>query len=384
MADFMTRLAERALGRAPVVQPLISPTFADEQTESSLDLEWDNETTASPAKLTNASPVAGSRPTRDEPQEARYQEAPRRERATTGVRMAPPRPEDSVIQSGPVQPPEALASRKVSGQRRNTRMGPPEPDRPQESPRASVVESGASESEEDQRITLPVGFDPPQKAPEPQPGAPSRPDAVSSMEPKVAPGRDRQDSPHDNMGRRPTTTPQTNHHAQPGSTRRSVLPAPHHSLTETPPSEPPPAGRKTAEDPSSQVGIAVEGEKPAYDGRGTAVLSPANGASPHVSGATPPEPEARADRSVPGAPLSVAPRAIRPRPAGNSERGAQEEEDLRAPPAEPSAPAVRVSIGRIEVRAITPPPTPPAQRTGAARPEPGLSLDDYLKQRNGG
>lgn len=49
---------------------------------------------------------------------------------------------------------------------------------------------------------------------------------------------------------------------------------------------------------------------------------------------------------------------------------------------EPAEPAViRVTIGRIEVRATTP-PLPPAPRTRP--PGPALTLDDYLKQRNGG
>ncbi len=50
---------------------------------------------------------------------------------------------------------------------------------------------------------------------------------------------------------------------------------------------------------------------------------------------------------------------------------------------EPAEPAViRVTIGRIEVRAITPPLPAAAPRK---RPQgPALTLDDYLKQRNGG
>jgi hypothetical protein len=45
-------------------------------------------------------------------------------------------------------------------------------------------------------------------------------------------------------------------------------------------------------------------------------------------------------------------------------------------------PAIRVSIGRVEVRAVFPPPPP--RRTQTARPKPSLSLDEYLKQRNRG
>ena len=47
------------------------------------------------------------------------------------------------------------------------------------------------------------------------------------------------------------------------------------------------------------------------------------------------------------------------------------------------APTIKVTIGRIEVRAVTPTPTPPAP-VKAQRSQPTLSLDDYLKQRNGG
>ncbi len=50
----------------------------------------------------------------------------------------------------------------------------------------------------------------------------------------------------------------------------------------------------------------------------------------------------------------------------------------------PAAPTIRVTIGRIDVRAVTPaPPAAPApMRTQRAMP--ALSLEDYLKQRNGG
>lgn len=46
-------------------------------------------------------------------------------------------------------------------------------------------------------------------------------------------------------------------------------------------------------------------------------------------------------------------------------------------------PVIRVTIGRIEVRAI-PPPTPAAERPVPPRANPVLSLDAYLKQQNEG
>jgi hypothetical protein len=48
------------------------------------------------------------------------------------------------------------------------------------------------------------------------------------------------------------------------------------------------------------------------------------------------------------------------------------------------APTIRVTIGRIEVRAVTSSPQPQQSRPAPARPVPQLSLADYLKQRSGG
>ena len=50
--------------------------------------------------------------------------------------------------------------------------------------------------------------------------------------------------------------------------------------------------------------------------------------------------------------------------------------------AEPHATSINVTIGRIDVRAVM--PQTPAPVRAAARPRPALSLEDYLKQREGG
>ncbi len=58
-----------------------------------------------------------------------------------------------------------------------------------------------------------------------------------------------------------------------------------------------------------------------------------------------------------------------------------------SPVASPEAPPiVRVTIGRVEVRAVLPPPVEPprSQRLAPPAPGPSLSLDDYLKQGRGG
>lgn len=46
------------------------------------------------------------------------------------------------------------------------------------------------------------------------------------------------------------------------------------------------------------------------------------------------------------------------------------------------APTIKITIGRVDVRAMM--PAAPAPRPAPARPSPALSLDDYLKQRGGG
>jgi hypothetical protein len=46
---------------------------------------------------------------------------------------------------------------------------------------------------------------------------------------------------------------------------------------------------------------------------------------------------------------------------------------------EANEPVVQIHIGRIEVRAMTPPASPPASRPVPSGPK--LSLDEYLHQR---
>jgi hypothetical protein len=50
--------------------------------------------------------------------------------------------------------------------------------------------------------------------------------------------------------------------------------------------------------------------------------------------------------------------------------------------AQEPAPTIRITIGRVEVRAVM--PAQPAPRAAAAQRQPALSLDEYLKQRSGG
>ena len=49
---------------------------------------------------------------------------------------------------------------------------------------------------------------------------------------------------------------------------------------------------------------------------------------------------------------------------------------------EPQSPEIRITIGRVDVRAIMPPSRPP--NPAPVRPKPALSLESYLKQREEG
>jgi hypothetical protein len=86
------------------------------------------------------------------------------------------------------------------------------------------------------------------------------------------------------------------------------------------------------------------------------------------------------------------------RPSRSAEPGVSARQDARALPLQvmsrpvasdltrgaepdPPAPTIRITIGRVEVRAVTPPPAPSRR---PARPAPRMSLDEYLRSQNGG
>ena len=49
-----------------------------------------------------------------------------------------------------------------------------------------------------------------------------------------------------------------------------------------------------------------------------------------------------------------------------------------------ATPTMQISIGSVEIRAVTPPPTAVPQRSAERRGNPRLSLEEYLRQRNEG
>jgi hypothetical protein len=127
------------------------------------------------------------------------------------------------------------------------------------------------------------------------------------------------------------------------------------------------------------VSLSLPPSKKSPENRTTADPQPviAVPAGAGVAAPNSPEPARKAAKALPGPQrVVVQPQVTAPR---------------RSPPAFPplsrqqgrnEPPAIHVTIGRVEVRAVMPPPTPP--RPAAPPPAaPKLSLEEYLKQRNG-
>lgn len=88
-------------------------------------------------------------------------------------------------------------------------------------------------------------------------------------------------------------------------------------------------------------------------------------------------------RSLASALESEAPARSRPVANGPGETAVRQPAMAQADGANAAPPIVQVTIGRIEVRAVTP-SAPPAPRAPARPQGPALSLDEYLRRRNGG
>ena len=343
MGDFLTRLAERTLGVAPVVQPMIASVFAPETTSYSPALEWDGEATTSSGALDRVQ----APPAWDAPKEVPEDSAtPEHEQQGPSTRIAPPHPPGTSDNS-------------------------PEPHHPAKSgPSARRTTSG---QEGEDQGTANLGA----------PNVPRRtPDAAGadSFEGQVVPGREEQRASSRVTTRHPRTLPETLRHAEPKSMQRGALPTSQRVLPDNSPFGPP-----AAEDGAERIMPRLIGTS-VGQGQGATLLprpSPDKQATPDAAEGTM-QSNATPDRRAPSDAPPVAPRTLlRPRLDAHLERGPQEP---RVAATELSASNIRVAIGRIEVRATTPPPPPvlPARRTAPARPGPALSLDDYLKQRNGG
>ena len=302
MADFIARLAERALEAAPVVQPPIPSMFAPEPTTSSAGLAWDEETPSEDPDRPLLPPTVAPSPKKmpEDTATARSE--------VQGAHLTPPLPSGASILADP---------RRLAESR--------------------PLEHGVTSGQEDQST-----------APSTPNNVRRSPDAAGPdlFENKVAlEQEDRQSLSSGSPRETSESRPGTSHLVEP--------------------------------DLSERWGTLVD------NGRGT---TPSPAASPGTRGTVDAGGGTMGSETIPvrsappaAAPL-VAPGVVRPQLNDELDRGPREP---RMAEPEPPAPTIRVAIGRIEVRAITPPPPPPTQRPAPAQPGPALSLDDYLKQRNG-
>jgi hypothetical protein len=306
MADFITRLAERTLETAPVVQPPIPSMFAPEPATRSMGLAWDEETLApsDDPDRTIALPVVAPSPKKVPEDTATTQSEEQ------GVHVTLP------LASGTSDvsvDPRRLAESRSSGR-------------------------GVT-SEQEGQSTAPSTPNSIQRTPDA-----AGPD---SFEGKVASQQeDRQSLSSGSYRGTPESRPRPSHLDEPGSPERrgTLLVDNGQSVTRLPKSSP--GTRASLDTDAGTMG------------------------SEAIPVSAPPA----------TAPL-VTPGVVRPQLNDELERGPREPH-VAAP--ESPAPTIRVAIGRIEVRAITAPPAPPTRRTAPVPPGPELSLDDYLKQRNGG
>jgi len=398
MADFLTRLAERTLGAVPMVQPLVAPGFAPEPTANPPDSGWNAETPSSGEPRDAAPPadVWTGRPGN-----------PVVEHPGDRDNVAPDDPTPGEDESGVASPPGARAS------------SPPKP-RPAE----DVPDRTSSRPAERKKDVAPP-IRPPRDAYETGARAPVKPVG------ETQPDRDAPDEFRSTEAR--ASAPDARSGVS--SRVRSVVnasqskqegPEPGALAARVEPAEKMPAAQDTAEGRSGEVAKALErgqeepsptipnraaraveistviptepARRPGPSGETTArpAAPPASSDLPDLPSHAPGRiaeqdrrqgllPEATPDGRESG-PQAEAPPAASSAPDSTLARPMVGPSDAHTgggprwqPPPEPSGPIIRVNIGRVEVRAVTPTP----QRQQAAKPA-RLSLDDYLRSRSGG
>lgn len=319
MADFISRLVGRVMGLEPVVHPLVAPMFAPEPT-SRPDHSPDPGRDSEDA----TSPVQSTRrriPSAEEPPPAR--DASRERAAETA-----PAGQGDQRHSPPAEP------------GRTSRRTPEAQPRPHHPAKAGSAERRITPTEQDGWGIPPDKAKRSQGAPEaqtetshPAGSSPTRRDEAVSTVPRVSNGYLSSGSPVTEDAPVQATPRLVGTRAE-RDRRDRIAPRPTSPGTEDPP-------------------VAHSG-----------ILETAKAAPDHSA--------------PPDGPSPLAPRMIRPQADAPTQTGPQEP---RVATPEPPAPTIRVSVGRVEVRAITP---PPAQRETPTQTSPTLSLDDYLRQHKGG
>ena len=323
MSDFVTRLAERAMGTSPIVRPLIASMFAPEPASHLMEPEV-------PERMPRPQTPPDTPTLVPDQAELEDAELENEEPDTSAT------PQSSAPDAASPAPPEPSRHAPTSGQEDLDAPATPGPPRRQrDAGEAGPLETGM-ESRQEVRQNLSA------------PG--SRPlRSGETLERAVVAERD---------------------------PSRATEEAPRRLVPEGSTSD-----SFTAEDGPGRVMLGPTLALAELARVTTEAPAPPSGADdPLNTGEETPAPEIiPTHRAAQGAAPVIVPRIVRHQP-GQRQESSPPESQVLAP--EPPAPTIKVAIGRIEVRAVTPPA--PAQRETPARPGPLLSLDDYLEQRNGG
>jgi hypothetical protein len=384
MSDLLTRLAQRALGAAPpAVQPRLPARYADAGAAEGEPSAF----TEVSVEVDPAAPPTASFPPRPA--------APAALRSTSGeAASATPRPGPAAGPPAPHSastppPPHAASSLEVHEER--------EADGP--TPTPSIAAPPAAAAPRADR-----GADDPHPAAPPPPAAPSRPveTVASAAPPPTDDGAPREirvfvEAEDDGLLMPPASARRGESpvSAEPPAVRleqgRAEDAAPAAAGRAEPPAArddaPAPADRRGAVEVVKVVEVEsaredapradVPGAAPAPRGRDDADAAPGEPSGTPPRRRADPQPAVAEERTPDASP------APRPEPVRSVERAApavpaSAEAAAAREPAE-ERPVVRVTIGRIEVRATQPPPAPqPPARPGYTPPV--MSLDEYLKR----
>jgi hypothetical protein len=336
MSDFVSQLAERAMGTAPVVQPLIPSIFAQEPA---------GHLTGPEGEPAPEDPYRAPRPQTppDTPTHVPDEAGPQNQEPDTDI-TPPPSAPDTVLSAPSSQAPP-------SGQEdldAPEAPGPPLRQRAADEP--GPLETGM-ESMQEGRQTL-SSIPPKSLAPRSGPRRESRN--------IVAEGR----TPLSELRFEPAPRVESS------PARRDVEEAPQQLVPKDAPSNSFVAEQGQAMlRPAMLAQVATEAPAPPSRSDGL----------DETSEVTPMSEIVRATSATQRSATVVVPRIVPHQPGQQEETGPRE---TSVPAPEPPAPTIKVAIGRIEVRAVTLPA--PARREAPARPGPLLSLDEYLEQSNGG
>lgn len=364
MTDFLTRLAERALGVASVVQPLIVSRFAP-----------------GPA-------LVGEAPPGLEQEEAVESAGEGTQERETLKDVSPPAsPPPILVSEG--APPSVMPN---PPQRETPDIGPP---------LRRHIEPNIDESESTSSLVAPTPYR-------------AVPDTASPTDHRVEPDVEEEDqgpalpvlqgvpsvvTPTASQRPTPETRSASSRRAEsgpmePAEARPSQRRVGPQALETSMPIPRPVGSEGSPVGERSMGGFPTRLEPPVEEEDGPSPPpEPSPGIPKDVSGSQRTSKPSRPERrQVPEAPpsttypqRSLVPRVLRPNIAARREpaRSRPDEQGVALPELPSSPPTVRVTIGRVEVRAILPPTSPPP-RIPPARRGPALSLDDYLKQRNEG